>query len=260
MNIIVPINLVPDLVEEFTVDDTGTALDMAWMRLTINEFDDHAIEQAILLKESGGGQVTVVAPDVEGVDDVLYTAVAKGADRVIKLIGDFEESVNSHALARTLADAIKDIQPDLVLTGVQAHNDLDGSVGPLLAEYLGMPYVGYVSGVAVSGPSAGQAGKSKVRKEYPGGLIGEMEIMLPAVLGIQAAEKPPRYVAISKIRQAMKTFALDEHEADELDPSGGPTISRMFQPEVGERATMIEGDEEEIAVRLVEIFKDLGVL
>jgi electron transfer flavoprotein beta subunit len=86
-----------------------------------------------------------------------------------------------------------------------------------------------------------------------------MEVSLPAVLGIQAAEEPPRYVAISKIRQAMKTVTIEEQEAGELDPSGGLTVSRMFQPEVGERATMIEGDEEEIATRLVEIFQEAGV-
>src|SRR4030067_1763329 len=89
MNIIVPVKLVPDLVEELTIDGGGVVLDTSWLRLILNEFDDHAIEQAILLKERSGGQVTVVAPDVEGIDDVLYTAVAKGADRLIKLVGDF---------------------------------------------------------------------------------------------------------------------------------------------------------------------------
>jgi len=254
MNIIVPIKLVPDLVEELTIDESGAALDTTWLRLIINEFDDHAIEQAILLKERGEGQVTIVAPDSEGVDDVLFTAAAKGADRLIKLSGEFGSGVNNHALARALAAVIKELQPDLVLTGVQAHNDLDGSVGPLLAEYLGMPYVGYVAGVTVSG------GKAIARKEYPGGLIAEMEVTLPAVLGVQAAEQPPRYVAVSKVRQAMKTATIEEQEAAGLDPSGGPSVGRMFQPEVAERATMIEGDVDEVATRLIEIFKEVGVL
>jgi len=254
MKIVVPMNLVPDLVEELTIDDNGTTLDMTWLRLTINEFDDHAIEQAILLKENSDSHVVVLAPEVEGVDDMLFTATAKGADQVIKLIGDFEEGVNSHALARAFSDVIKDFQPDLVLTGVQAHNDQDGSVGPLLAEYLGMPYIGYVSGVNF------QNDKAIAKKEYPGGLIGEMEVSLPAVLGIQAAEQPPRYVAISKVRQAMKTSSVEEREVAELNQSGGPKIDRMFQPEAGKRATMIEGDEDTIAAKLIEIFEELGVL
>jgi len=254
MNIVVLIKLVPDLVEELTIDDSGTNLDMDWVRLIINEFDDHAMEQAMLLKERSEARVTVIAPEGDGVDDVLYTAVAKGADKVIKLVGEFEEGVNCHALAHAFTSVVQDLQPDLVLIGVQAHDDIDGAVGPLLAEYLGMPYVGYISGVTM------EDGKSKVRKEYPGGLIAEMEIILPAVLGIQAAESPPRYVAISKVRQAMKSATIDAQEVVELDPIGGPTVSRMFQSETGARATMIEGDKEEIASKLVEIFKEIGVL
>jgi electron transfer flavoprotein beta subunit len=241
-------------VEELEIDESGTALDMAWLRLIINEFDDHAIEQAILLKERGEAQLTVITPEAEGADDVLFTAAAKNADKLIKLVGDFEEGVNNHALARATVPILVDLQPDLILTGVQAHNDLDGSVGPLLAEYLGMPYVGYVSGVMVSN------GNAIIRKEYPGGLIAEMKVQLPAVLGIQAAEQPPRYVAVSKVRQAMKIAEIEEQEAGDLNPSGGLDISRMFQPEFSERATMIEGDEDEIADKLIDIFKEIGVL
>jgi electron transfer flavoprotein beta subunit len=102
--------------------------------------------------------------------------------------------------------------------------------------------------------------KLTVRKEYPGGLIAEMDVTLPAVLGIQSAEQPPRYVAISKVRQAMKTATIDEQALTELDPSGGPTVSQMFQPQVGDRAEMIEGDIDQIAAKLVELFGDLGVV
>jgi electron transfer flavoprotein beta subunit len=87
-----------------------------------------------------------------------------------------------------------------------------------------------------------------------------MEVTLPAVLGIQAAEQPPRYVAVSKVRQAMKTSIIEERPAVELDLSGGPTVNRMFQPEAAGRATMIEGNVEEIATRLVDILKETGVL
>jgi electron transfer flavoprotein alpha/beta subunit len=58
----------------------------------------------------------------------------------------------------------------------------------------------------------------------------------------------------------MKTASVEEQDADELDPGGAPTVSRMFEPETGERATMIEGDEDEIAAKLVEVFKEAGIL
>lgn len=254
MNIVALFKLVPDLVEELDIDQSGTALNMDFLRLIINEFDDHAIEQAILLKERSGARVSVVGPNTEGVDDVLYTAAAKGADQVIRLAADFQGKVNNHAMAYALASTLKELQPDLILTGVQANTDLDGSIGPLLAEYLGMPYVGYVSGVnAVDG-------KVVARKEYPGGLVAEMEIKLPAVLGIQAAEQPPRYVAVTKVRQAMKTTTIEERTLAEPDLSGGLTIRRMFKPEVGTRAEMIEGSADEVAVKLIGIFKEIGVL
>jgi len=253
MNIIVIAGLVPDLVEELEIDGSGTALDTTWLRMIINEFDDHAIEQAILLKEKNGAHVTVLAIEQEGIDEVLFTAAAKEADRLIKLLGDFEGS-NSHALARTFATVIKDLSPDLILTGVQAHTNIDGAVAPMLASILDMPYVGYIAGVNVAD------GKVSARKEYPGGLIGEMEVSLPAVLGIQASEQPPRYVAVSKVRQAMKTATIEEQEAAELDPSGGMSVSRMFPPETTDRAVMIEGSEDDIADKLVELFKEVGAL
>jgi len=253
MKIIVPVKFVPDLVEELTIDSSGVTLDTAWLRLIINEFDDHAVEQAILLKERGGGQVIVSTVESEGADDFLFTAAAKGADQLIKLTGDFA-GVNNHALARAYSGLLKELNPDLVLTGVQAHNDLDGSLGPLLAEFLGMPYVGYVSGLTLAD------GAVVVRKEYPGGLIAEVEVKLPAVLGIQAAEQPPRYIAYSKIRQVMGTAKVEERPVTGLDLEGGVTVSRMFQPEAAERATMLEGDANAVADRILAIFKEAGAL
>jgi len=257
MDIVVPVKLVPDLVEELVVDTNGAELDAAWLRLQLSEFDGHAIEQAILLKERIGGQVTIVCPEGEGADDVLYMAAAKGADRLIKLGGDVGQAVRlgrNHALARAMAGVVRELQPDLVLTGVQSHDDLDGSVGPLVAGFLGLPYVGYVAGVTIA------ADVAMARKEYPGGLVAEMEVALPAVLGIQASDQAPRYVAFSRIRQAMKTAAIEERPVAGLDGSGGPTVSRMYKPESATRATMIEGGAGEVAARLVDIFRELGIL
>jgi electron transfer flavoprotein beta subunit len=254
MNIVVPIKMVPDLVEELVIDESGTTLDAAYVRLKLNEFDDHAIEQAILLKESGAGPVTVVALDMEGVDEALYTAAAKGADRLIKLTGRFDDALDNHALARVFANAVKTLRAELILTGVQAHNDLDGPAGPRLAEHLGMPYVGYVAGVVVGG------GEATVRKELPGGVIAETVVTIPAVLGVQAASKPLRYVPVGRVRQAMRTAIIERQPAAELEYINGPLVVHLSQPEMGQRATMLEGDVDQIAAKLVEIFKQQGVL
>ena len=254
MKIIVPVQLVPDLVEELVVDSSGTALDRDFLRWKLSEPDDHAIEQAILLKEKGGGEVTVLAPDLEGVEDVLFAAAAKGADKLIKLTVDFEGGFNVHAMARAFCPIVKESQPDLVLTGVQTHNGMDGAVGALLAEYLGAPYIGYVSGISLAG------GKATVLKEYPGALRAEMEVALPAVLGISSAESAPRYVPISKVRLVMKTAKIEDRDAGEFDLGGAASVRRMFPPEVTERATMIGGSAEEVAAKLAAIIKDQGLI
>jgi electron transfer flavoprotein beta subunit len=256
MNITVVVKLVPDLVEEITIDEGGLALDTDWLRMIISEADNHALEQAVLLKEAAGGTVTVLAPHAEDVDDVLFAAAARGADRLVKLTGN-EESVSSHALARGVFEALGGHAPDLLLTGVQAHDDLDGSLGPLVAAMLGTPYVGYVAGVTLG------EGTVTVRKEYPGGLLAEMEVQLPATLGVQVAEQPPRYVAVSKIRQAMKTAEIEEVEVLETgegEDAGVPSVTRMYLPEAAERATMLDGDEDEIAESIVGVLEELGVL
>ncbi len=254
MNIAVLAKLVPDLVEELSIDDTGTALDPTWLRFKLNEFDDYALEQAILLKERTGAQVTILVPDMDCSDDVLFAAAAKGADRLIKLRAEFGSGVNNHALARAFASELQNEPPDLILTGVQAHNDLDGALGPLVAGFLDLPYVGYVSSVTL------EDGSALVHKEHPGGLLAEVEVSLPAVLGVQAAERPLSYVPFSKIRQAMKTAVIEDQVVPELDPRGGAQVERMYKPESGTRAEMITGSVEEISTRLVQILQELGVL
>jgi electron transfer flavoprotein beta subunit len=253
MNIFVPIQLVPDLVEELIVAGDGRRLDPDSIRWLLNEFDDHAIEEAILLKEKHGGKVTILAPDFEGVDDVLYQAVAKGADRVIKLSGELDGSLNTHALARLVVQAIQSTgaAPDLILTGVQTHDSLDGALGPLVAAYLDLPLVDCVARTSL------EDHKVVVHKEFPGGLIAETEVTLPAVLGIQAADTPPRYVPISKIRQAMKACSIETKDVEDLDPQGEVGRSRMYVPELGTRAEMIEGSLDEVADRLAAILKEL---
>jgi electron transfer flavoprotein beta subunit len=253
MNIAIPVKLVPDLVEELAIDGSGACLDYDWLRLKLNELDDHAVEEGLLLKEHYGGQVSVIALEDECIDEVLFTASAKGADRLIKICEYPTRDIDNHSLMQLFVPVLQELQPDLVLTGVQAHNDLDGPIGPLLAEALGFAYTGYVSGITIDN------GSVSVRKEYPGGLIAEISVKLPAVLGIQAAEHPPRYIAYSKIRQAMKTALIEECPATKFPPAPGIKIERMFQPTAGSIAEMIDGSPEIVAERLVKMFMELGI-
>lgn len=253
MNIVVTVKQVPDLVEDLEIDTSGRSLDRDWLKFKMNEFDEHALEQALLLKEAHGGQVTVVGVDAGEIDDTLYTALAKGADRAVKIVGDFEAGLSSHQAARLLAGAIRGMDYDLVLTGVQAVDDLDGQVGPLLAAALGVPAVSVVAGVTLDGKTA------TVKKEFAGGLVAELEVDLPAVLGIQAAAQPPRYAPVSRVRQVMKTAVIEEVEAGDAGPAG-VEVRRMFKPEAAGRAEMIEGGPEDVAERIVAILREKGIL
>jgi electron transfer flavoprotein beta subunit len=253
MNIIVPIKQVPDLVEELEINEEGTDLNRDAVKYKINEFDDHALEEALQLKAETGAAVTVLALDGDETDKMLYTAIAKGADKGVKVTGDFTGGVATHLAAQAMANVIATMPHDLILTGVQAVDDRDGQMGVLLAGYLGVPHVSVVTGVKVDG------GKVVVHKEYSGGVMAEFEVDLPAVLGIQAARETPRYVAVSRVRQVTKEATLEEVEAGDLAVNFGSTIRRMMKPEKGARAEMIDGSPEEIADKIISLMKEKGI-
>lgn len=253
MNIIVPIKQIPNLTDELEINSEGTDLDHEALQYVLNEFDEHALEEAVLAKESAGGTVTVLGVDTTGeLDGALHTALAKGADRAAKITGDFPRGTPSHTQARLLADAIKGMAPDLVMTGVQAADDRDGQVGPMLAAHLGMPYVGVVTGVTI------KEARAVIHKEYAGGVMAELEVTLPMVVGVQAAHQPPRYAPVSKIRQIAKTAKIDEIAATEA-PGAGSTVRRMYKPVSVGRAEMWDGSPEEVAAKIAALIKEKGL-
>jgi electron transfer flavoprotein beta subunit len=258
MNIFVLLRLAPDTVEELEIGGDGKSLDAEILRFKPNDPDDHAVEQAILLKEKHGGTVTVVALETPEVDDILFTALAKGADRAVKLTGELGP-VQSEAAARLLAGFLKPagqaLAPDtLVLLRSQSIDDLEGEVGPYLAEALGLPYACVVTQVA---PAEGGV---SITREFSGGLRGEFTLPLPAVLGIQSAEKPPRYVPIAKVRAVMKSAKIQTVEVPAVENPARVMVERMYKPEAAGRAQMIEGAPEEVADKVVELLAKNSVI
>lgn len=259
MNILVLLKMVPDVVEELEIAAGGKSLDAEMLRMIVNERDVHALEAALLLKEKHGGRVTVLGLDAPDMDDALFTALAKGADRAVKITGA-EPGLSTRAAADILAQALEQagVWPaDLVLTGVQAIDDLDGLAAPLLAHQLGVPYAGIVTRIA---PDAAGA-SATIIKEYPRGVHGEFEITLPAVLGVQAAEQPPRYVPVVKVRAAMKSQRIDAVASPA--PAAGPPLIEvlsMEKPQATTQAEMLEGPPEKLAERVCEILAGRGLL
>ena len=256
MNILVLLKMVPDIVEELEVGPDGTSLDLEFLRLIINESDDHALEQALILKDRHEGTVTVLALESPEIDDVLFNALAKGADRAVR-VTDLPGGLTTRMAAGVLARVLPGLLPvDLILTGCQAIDDLDGLIAPLLAEKLDLPYLGIVTEVAAD-PSAATA---RVVKEYPGGVRGAFTSPLPAMLGIQAAEKPPRYVPVAKVRAAMKSREIETIAAPETIEPSPVSIREMAKPEAAGQAEMLEGSPEEVAEKLFELFAERGLV
>ena len=234
------------------------ALDAEYLRFKLSDPDEHALEQALLLKEKHGGTVTVVALDAPEVDDVLFTALAKGATRAVKLGGDWTR-LQSFAAGQILAGFLREAGPALtgdalVLLRSQAIDDLEGEIGPYLAEELGLPYAGVVTGVTVDGSAL------SIVKEFAGGLRGEFALPLPAVLGIQSAEKPPRYVPIAKVRAVMKSAKIEIVEVAPPDRLARFALERMYKPEAAGRAQMLAGTPEAVADQLVEVLAQQSLI
>jgi electron transfer flavoprotein beta subunit len=248
MNIAVVAKQVPDLVEGLEIDVSGKAIDPDSVRHILSESDDHALEEALLIKERVGGRVEVFSLDVGEVKENLVMALAKGADRAALVNAGLDTIPDNHTAAQIFASLVRNSTFDLILTGVRAIDDLDGSLGGLLAGYLDLPYVGLIRKVEV--PAA--AGTVVVEKEFPGGCAAELAVKLPAVLGIQAAEQPPRYIPISRLRQIMKTAKVEELLVSAPNPHL-LEIERLFKPEEGVGATMLSGNPDDLAQQMVSL-------
>jgi len=258
MKILVLLRMVPDVVEELEVGPDGMSLDTEFLRLIANESDEHALEEALILRDRHGGTVSVAAVDGPDIDDVLFASLAKGADRAVKIAGA-SAGLTTLGLASVLAGSLVSIDGllpvDLMLTGCQSIDDLDGQLAPLLAHELGNPYLGLVTAVEI-----GDGGTAIVLREFSGGVRGRYEVDLPAVLGIQAAEKPPRYVPVAKVRAVRQSGNVEEAAV-----VGEPAMTRspilgMAIPVTVDRAEMLGTDPAEAAGRIIEILSDRGLV
>ncbi|CAB1128682.1 Electron transfer flavoprotein, beta subunit [Candidatus Hydrogenisulfobacillus filiaventi] len=253
MRIAVLLKDVPDLVEDLELTEEG-ALAADELEYVPSEWDDQALEEALLVKEEGGGvEVTVVAVDTGDVDGMLYTALAKGADHAVKLTGSFGRDLPNRVRAAVLAAYLEGRGFDLILTGVQAVDDLDGQVAGLVASLLGIPHASAVREVTVEG------GRVRFLQEYAGGRMAEMAAAAPVLLGIQAARKPPRYVTVAKVRQVSRSMSLEEVPV-EVPEAPVLNVRRLYHPQAAGHAEMWGDDVETVADRLVALLEERKLL
>ncbi len=257
--ILVAVKQVTALDEDFEIRADGRDVDADFFLRDLNEWDDFSLEEAVKIKEAGGEvEVVVVTVGPEEADESLRKCLAKGADRAIRIWDEAMEGSDSQAIARVLAAAVQQQNPDLVFAGVQSSDHSFASTGIALAGLLNWPHAAVVNQFEFS-PGATQA---VIRRELEGGVLQMMSIDLPAVLSIQLGINTPRYASLRTIKQAaakpIEQVGLSDLglSATDVGEAGSASrVRRMYIPEKG-RAEMIEGSLAEQAAKLAAIIKE----
>jgi electron transfer flavoprotein beta subunit len=257
MDIIICVKRVP-LTQEVDLEIAQSKKEVRkdMLAFVINEWDNYAIEEAVLLKEKSDGIVTAITIGNEDDEEVLRRCLAMGADKALRIDAEGVD-LDCFVISKILAGVIKDMAYDLILTGVQADDDNHGMVGNLLAEQLGIAHAAVVTGVEPEGNEA------TIRVELEGGMDEVSKIKLPALLSIQTGINEPRYVSIMGIRKAakkeLKVIKVNELNLSDDDLARRTIIEEVYLPPETEGAEIIEGDPSTVAEEIIRIMKEKGV-
>ncbi|HEY7587471.1 MAG TPA: hypothetical protein VIB49_01815 [Thermoplasmata archaeon] len=254
MKIAVILRQVPDVVEELVIAEDGKSLAEDEIMSITNEADEHALEEALILKGRHAATITAFGVGGDEAKDALATASAKGVDEAVLVRVPFEHRGDNHRLASILGPVLKSEGYGLILTGAWAADQLDAGLAGLLAVHLSLPYVGGVMSVSVDATGT----RGTMDKEFPGGRLGVMDTSLPAVLGIQSAEQPPRYVPVSKVVQAKR--ALRVRDVGEPPVVAlGVRATKLTKHESAAMAEMLPGDARQVADQMVRLLRERGM-
>ncbi len=261
MEILVCVRRVPDTSEnEIQLNPAGNDIERDDLVYSVNEPDNYAVEEALQITAQAGGNVTVVTVGSDEDEEVLRREMAMGANQGVLLSDKAFEGSDGRGIANILKAYVQKGKYDLILTGVQAE-DGGAQVGGMLAALLDYPFASLVNSIAVDG------GKLKVSREIEGGNKEMNEIDLPCVLSIQTGINEPRYVGMRGIRQVasleVPTFSASDLGVDaSAVGDAGAKVKRVdyFVPALGKGAEMLEGDQEEVIAKLIELMKAKGGL
>jgi electron transfer flavoprotein beta subunit len=196
MKILVPVKRVVDYNVKVRVKSDGSGVDIANVKMSMNPFDEIAVEEAVRLKEKGAAtEVIAVSCGVQQCQETLRTAMAIGADRAILVQCD--EELQPLAVAKLLKALVDKEQPGLVILGKQAIDDDCNQTGQMLAALCDLPQATFASKIEVAGDSA------SVTREVDGGLE-TLKVKLPAVITTDLRLNEPRYVTLPNIMKAKK--------------------------------------------------------
>jgi electron transfer flavoprotein beta subunit len=231
MKVLVPVKRVVDYNVKIRVKSDGTGVDIANVKMSMNPFDEIAVEEAVRLKEKGvATEVIAVSCGVTQCQETLRTAMAIGADRAILV--ECADELQPLAVAKLLKAIVDKEQPALVILGKQAIDDDCNQTGQMLAALAGLPQATFASKLEVV------EGKAQVTREVDGGLE-TVSLTLPAVVTTDLRLNEPRYVTLPNIMKAKKK-PLDVFKPSDLGVDVTPRIKTLKVSEPPKRGAGVK--------------------
>ena len=248
MKVLVPVKRVIDYNVKVRVKADGSGVDLANVKMSMNPFDEIAVEEAIRLKEAGkADEVVVVSIGVKQSQETLRTALAMGADRAILVVAadDVHTDIEPLAVAKILAAIAREEEPGMIIAGKQAiDNDL-GMTGQMLAALLGWSQASFANEVAVEGDHA------VVTREVDGGLQ-TIKVSMPTIVTTDLRLNEPRYASLPNIMKAKKK-PLDEKTPADYGVDVTPRLEIVSTSEPAAReAGEILGSVDDLVAKLKE--------
>ena len=248
MKVLVPVKRVIDYNVKVRVKADGTGVDLANVKMSMNPFDEIAVEEAIRLKEAGvASEVIVVSIGVKQAQETLRTALAMGADRAILVTAadDVHTDIEPLAVAKILKAVVDEEQPQIVLAGKQAIDNDMNATGQMLSALLGWSQATFASEVKVEGDAA------IVTREVDGGLQ-TIKVQLPAIITADLRLNEPRYASLPNIMKAKKKPLDEKTPADYgVDVTPRLTVVKTSEPAVREAGEIV-GSVDELVAKLKE--------
>jgi electron transfer flavoprotein beta subunit len=233
MKLLVPVKRVIDYNVKVRVKSDNTGVETSNIKMSMNPFDEIAVEEAVRMKEAGtAAEIIAVSMGVQQCQETIRTALAMGADRGIHVKCDDE--LQPLAVAKLLKALVDKESPDLVILGKQAIDDDSNQTGQMLAALLDWPQGTFASGVELS------EGKARVIREVDGGLE-TIEIDLPAIITTDLRLNEPRYASLPNIMKAKKK-PIEEMTPDDLGIDVAPRLTtlKVEEPPKREAGVMVE--------------------
>src|SRR6056297_2714149 len=252
MKVLVPVKRVIDYNVKVRVKADGSGVDLANVKMSMNPFDEIAVEEAIRLKEAGKAEeVVAVSIGVKQAQETLRTALAMGADRAILVVAtdDVHTDIEPLSVAKILKGVIDEEQPGLVLAGKQAIDNDMNATGQMLSALLGWSQGTFASSLDIDGDTA------VVTREVDGGLQ-TIKVKMPAIVTVDLRLNEPRYASLPNIMKAKKK-PLDEKTAEDYGVDVTPRLSIVStaEPEARQAGEIVGSVDE-----LVEKLKEKGVV